>query len=79
MTRPTLPKALREPATGWTVETEPEDVKAIRLLRGLRHFARSKHGTLGMTLDGVQILLIKYRPQPAGPHVPGADLEGTAL
>ena len=73
-----LPKALREPV-GTTLVDEPEAVKALRLLRSLRHFAHGKQYTLGMTLDGVQIMLIRYRPKPEGPHPVGADISGVDL
>ncbi len=73
-----LPKHLREPV-GTTVADEPDDIKAIRLLAALRHFAHGRQLTLGMTIDGVEMMIIRFRPQPDGPHNPDADLTGTEL
>ena len=74
-----LPKVLREPV-GTTLEDEPEDVKALRLLRSLRYqFVVKNRWTLGLTIDGVPLMIVRFRPQPDGPHNPDADLSGTVL
>jgi hypothetical protein len=68
------------PVGGITVEEEQETVKALRLLRALRHhFVQKNSWTLGLTLDGVPIMLVRYRPQPDGPHPVDADLSGVDL
>lgn len=74
-----LPKRLRAPANGLTIEEEPDDVKAARLLAGLRHFAHGKAWALGFTIDNVPMMLIRFRPRPDGPHNPDADLIGVEL
>jgi hypothetical protein len=79
MMRNPLPKALRDPAHGLTIEAEPDDVKAARLLAALRHFAHGKANTLGFTIDGVPMMLIRFRPKPDGPHNPESDLSGIEL
>lgn len=74
-----LPKRYREPV-GTTIVDEPEDVKAVRMLRGLRHhFVERNQWTMGLTLDGVPLMIVRYRPQPTGPHPPDADLSGVEL
>ena len=73
-----LPKHLREPV-GCTVDNEPDDVKAKRLLAAMRHFAHSKQLTLGLTIDDVPMMVVRFRPQPEGPHNPDADLSGVGL
>lgn len=68
-----LPKALRTPAGGLDPADEPDDLKAARVLAALRHLAHGKYGTLGITIDGVPIMLIKYRP---GSRLENADFTG---
>lgn len=74
-----LPKPLRAPAGGMSVEAEPDDVKGVRLLAGLRHFAHGKANTLGFGIDGVPMMLIRFRPAPDGPHNPESDLSGVEV
>lgn len=71
-----LPKALRLPANGLDPADEPDDLKAVRLLAALRHLAHGKYGILGMTIDGVGIMLIKHDPTR---HNLDADLTGADL
>lgn len=43
---------------------EPETDKALRLLRGMRHWVGLKTATVScIELDGQKILLIKYSPE----------------
>lgn len=74
-----LPEELKLPAGGLSCAEEPDDLKGARVLAALRHLVRSDDGTLGMMFEGQGIMLVKYRPQPDGPHRPGADLSGTEL
>lgn len=78
-TRSQLPKRLAQPAKGYTVETEPDDVKAARLLAGFRYLVKHNIWTLGITIDGAQFMIVRYRPEPYGPHNPKADLSGSEL
>lgn len=74
-----LPKRLQAPINGVSLADEPDDVKAARLLAGMRHFAHGKANTLGFTIDGVPMMMIRFRPKPDGPHNPDADLTGGAV
>lgn len=51
------PKALSTPAD---LAAEPEDVKALRLLRSLRHFTASRYGVTCIELDGKALFIIKH-------------------
>ena len=74
-----VPKRFAQPAKGYTVETEPDNLKAARLLGLLRHMvARNSWGT-GITVDGAQFIVVRFRPTPDGPHNPDADLSGQEL
>lgn len=51
------PKALSTPAD---LVAEPEDVKALRLLRSLRHFTASRHGVTCIEIDSRKLFIIKF-------------------
>ena len=76
--RNAVPKRLAQPV-GCTVEDEPDDVKAARLLAIFRHLAERNVWTAGLTIGGAQFMIIRYRPQPHGPHNPNADMSGGEL
>jgi hypothetical protein len=72
----TPPKRLAQPAAGFTVETEPDDVKAARILGMFRWMIEKNQHALGLTIGNAQFMVIRYRPKPYGPHNPEADLSG---
>jgi hypothetical protein len=74
-----LPKRLQAPVGGVSIEDEPDEVKAMRLLEGLRHLAHGNYGTLGLVLDGVKIMVIKYEPTRHGNRDGKADFTGIEL
>ena len=74
-----LPKRIVMPANGMTVEEEPDDQKAARLLAMFRHMVKRNRWTEGITIGDAQFMVIRYRPEPHGPHNPDADLTGTEL
>lgn len=63
-----LPKRFAAPAD---LAAEPEDVKALRLLRALRYFVEmgGQRGVATIVIDGQTIFLVKYFP----PAMPTAD------
>lgn len=70
------PKRLAQPAAGFTVETEPDDAKAARILGMFRWMIEKNQHALGLTIGDAQFMVIRYRPKPQGPHNPEADLSG---
>ena len=58
------PKAL---ATPDDLAAEPEDAKALRLLRSLRHFVASRYGVTCIEIDGHALFIVKHdtRRHPA--------------
>lgn len=74
-----MPKRLAQPAKGFTVETEPDDQKAARILAMFRWAAETGYWGWGMTIGDAKFMIIRYRPRPNGPHEPDADLSGPEL
>jgi hypothetical protein len=74
-----LPKRIAAPAGGLSVDDEPDDAKAARLLAMFRYMTENNRWTEGLTIGGAQYMVIRYRPQPHGPHMPDADMSGTSL
>ncbi len=74
-----VPKRFAAPAKGLSVEEEPDDLKAARLLGMLRYMVERNVWTVGITIGDAQFMVVRYRPQPSGPHNPAADLSGQEL
>lgn len=74
-----LPKRFAQPAVGLTIETEPDEQKAARILGMFRWMTARNVWTMGVSIDGAQYMIVRYRPKPAGPHPPEADLRGSEL
>ena len=79
MSRQKIPKRFAQPANGVCPADEPDDLKAARLLGVLRHMVERNVWTLGITIGDEQFMVIRYRPEPHGPHNPDADLSGQEL
>ncbi len=73
------PKRYAQPAAGLTLASEPDEAKGLRLLGALRWMTERKVGVLGITVGDAQFMVVRYRPQPDGPHAPDADLSGQEL
>ena len=73
------PKRIAQPADGLSPAEEPDDAKAARLLAALRWMTATNTHTLGITDGDAQFMVVRFRPQPNGPHNPAADLRGQTL
>ena len=74
-----IPKRFARPAGDLAPADEPDDLKGARLLGMLRHMVARNIWTVGITIGDAQFMVIRYRPEPAGPHNPAADLSGQEL
>ena len=77
-----VPKRFAVPANGLSLEDEPADLKAARVMAFFRWMAEpgtKGRDCYGFHVDGVPFMLIRFRPQPDGPHIPDSDLSGAEI